>query len=167
MTFHPGEIDGITWQTLSFYHDARGWLCELYREDAIPVEFHPVMSYVSMTNPGVARGPHEHAEQADYFCFIGPGVFRVYLWDARPSSPTYGKKQARDVGEGTPHALIVPPGVVHAYRNIGNGPGIVFNAANALYAGPDRAGWRGPHGTPDYVDEIRHEHDADSPYQLD
>ena len=46
-------------------------------------------------------------------------------------------------------------------------PGWVFNAANALYAGEGRKGWRGPKGTPDYVDEIRHEHDAGSPFVLD
>lgn len=167
MTFTPGAIDGVTWKKLTFYTDSRGWLCELFRNDDVPAEYRPVMAYVSMTQPGVARGPHEHVEQADYFCFIGPGVFRVYLWDARKDSPTFGHKEVRDVGEGTPFALIVPPGVVHAYRNVSQTNGIVFNAANALYAGEGRKGWRGPKGTPEYVDEIRHEHITDSPYTLD
>ena len=167
MTFEPGPIGDCIWKPLPFFNDDRGWLCELFRHDGIPAEFHPVMAYVSMTNPGVARGPHEHVEQADYFCFIGPGVFRMYLWDARKGSDTYGHKEVRDVGEGHPMALIVPPGVVHAYRNISGTSGIVFNAANALYAGEGRQGWRGPKGTPDYVDEIRHEHDAGSPFVLD
>ena len=167
MAFESGSIDGVIWKPLSFYRDARGWLCELFRHDDIPKEFHPVMAYVSMTNPGVARGPHEHVEQADYFCFLGPGVFRMYLWDARKDSPTFGFKDVKDVGAENPFALIVPPGVVHAYKNIGGENGIVFNAANALYAGDGRTGWRGPKGTPDYVDEIRHEHIENSPYQLD
>ena len=167
MAFESGPIDGVIWKPLSFYGDARGWLCELFRHDDIPKEFHPVMAYVSMTNPGVARGPHEHVEQADYFCFLGPGVFRMYLWDARKDSPTFGFKDVKDVGAENPFALIVPPGVVHAYKNIGGENGIVFNAANALYAGDGRTGWRGPKGTPDYVDEIRHEHIENSPYQLD
>ena len=167
MAFQIGAIDGVIWKPLSFYKDPRGWLCELFRHDDIPKEFHPVMAYVSMTNPGVARGPHEHVEQADYFCFIGPGVFRVYLWDARKDSPTLGFKDVKDVGDGNPFALIVPPGVIHAYKNVGPENGIVFNAANALYAGEGRKGWRGPKGTPDYVDEIRHEHIENSPYVLD
>jgi dTDP-4-dehydrorhamnose 3,5-epimerase len=82
----------------------------------------------------------------------------VYLWDARKDSPTYGKKEVRDVGENSAYALIVPPGVVHAYRNVGDKDGLVFNAANRLYAG-----WL----KQDPVDEIRHEADASSPYQLD
>jgi len=167
MNFQSGSIQGIVWKPLPFFNDARGWLTELFRNDDIPAEFRPVMAYVSMTNPGIARGPHEHVEQADYFCFIGPGVFRMYLWDARKDSPTYGYKEVKDVGEGASFALIVPPGVVHAYKNISAGQGIVFNAANALYAGEGRKGWRGPKGSPEYVDEIRHEHIEVSPYQLD
>ena len=54
--------------------------------------------------------------------------------------------------------LIVPPGVVHAYKNIGTENGIVFNIPNRLYAG---VGKKFP------VDEIRHEDVADSPFRLD
>jgi dTDP-4-dehydrorhamnose 3,5-epimerase len=54
--------------------------------------------------------------------------------------------------------VIVPPGVIHAYRNIGTENGIVFNAPNRLYGG---AGRKSP------VDEIRHEDEAASPYCLD
>ena len=64
----------------------------------------------------------------------------------------------RDVGEDAPYALIVPAGVVHAYKNVGGEGRVVFNAANRLYAG-----WL----KQDPVDEIRHEANADSPYQLD
>lgn len=166
MTFTDGTISGVVWKPLTFFTDSRGWLMELFRNDELLPEYRPVMAYVSMTHPGVARGPHEHVEQADYFCFTGPGTFRVYLWDARKDSATYGRREVKDVGDGSPFALIVPPGVVHAYKNIGTVAGWVFNAANALYAGEERKGWRGPKGTPDYVDEIRHEADSDSVYRL-
>ena len=116
------------------------------------------MAYVSLTKPGVVRGPHEHVDQSDYFCFIGPSTFRVYLWDARPDSPTFGAREVREVGENAPYALIVPPGIVHAYKNVGDTDGLVFNAANRLYAG-----WL----KQDDVDEIRHETDAESLYTLD
>ena len=120
--------------------------------------YQPVMAYVSLTKPGVSRGPHEHADQADYFCFFGPSTFRVYLWDARKDSPTFGAKEVRDAGEDAPYALIVPPGVVHAYKNVGGKDGLVFNGANRLYGG-----WL----KQDSVDEIRHEKDPDTPYKLD
>ena len=130
--FTAGAIQGVVWKPLKFFADQRGWLCELFRNDDLAPEFRPVMAYVSMTEPGVARGPHEHADQADYFCFTGPSTFRVYLWDARTASPTFGAKEVREVGESAPFALIVPPGVVHAYKNVGAKDGWVFNGANRI-----------------------------------
>ena len=158
MEFRPGPIEGIIWRPLKKYHDQRGWLCELFRHDELPEQFHPVMCYISATEPGVARGPHEHVDQADYFCFLGPSNFKMYLWDNRKDSPTAGVRQTDVVGADKPMLLVVPPGVVHAYKNVGREQGIVFNCPNRLYKGPGRK---------DPVDEIRHEDLADSPYRLD
>jgi dTDP-4-dehydrorhamnose 3,5-epimerase len=152
------SIAGVIVKSLSPHRDQRGWLLEVYREDELSPEHHPVMAYVSETLPGVARGPHEHVDQTDYFAFLGPGEFMLYLWDARPGSSTRGQRMKLLVGESHPMAVVVPPGVVHAYRNVGNAPGWVFNTPNRLYAGP---GKREP------VDEIRHENQPDSPFQLD
>jgi dTDP-4-dehydrorhamnose 3,5-epimerase len=144
-------------QSIKRFSDQRGWLIELFRDDELPRENHPVMAYVSETKPGVARGPHEHHEQADYFAFLGPGTFAIYLWDARPESPTYGNFQRIEAGADEPATLVVPPGVVHAYQNISSENGWVFNAPNRLYAGV---------GKQEPVDEIRHEDDASSPFHL-
>jgi dTDP-4-dehydrorhamnose 3,5-epimerase len=158
MQFEPGSIDGVIWKPLRKHADGRGWLCELFRFDDIPEEFRPVMAYISLSEVDVARGPHEHSDQADFFCFIGPSDFKVYLWDNRPESTTYRRYETRIVGQSEPAALIVPPRVVHAYRNVGGQPGIVFNRPNRLYKGWDR---REP------VDEIRHELQTASPFKLD
>jgi dTDP-4-dehydrorhamnose 3,5-epimerase len=158
MKYHPGAIHDVLWKPLRKYHDGRGWLCELFRHDELPAEFHPVMAYISLTEVGVARGPHEHVDQSDCFCFLGPSNFKVYLWDARASSPTYGMRQVEVVGADRPMLLVVPPGVVHAYKNVGGEPGLVFNCPNRLYKGPGRK---------EPVDEIRHEDQADSPFLLD
>lgn len=158
MEFRVGAIEGVIWKQLKKFNDARGWLCELFRDDDVPEAYQPVMAYISETQPGIARGPHEHVDQADYFCFLGPGNFKVYLWDNRPHSPTFRHKETRVVGVDSPFALIVPPGVVHAYRNVSPGQGIVVNCANRLYKG-----W----GRKEPIDEIRHEDDADTIYKLD
>jgi dTDP-4-dehydrorhamnose 3,5-epimerase len=151
------EIDGVIIRELKKFGDDRGWLTELFRHDELDEEYHPTMAYVSMTLPGVARGPHEHVDQADCFAFIGPSTFRLYLWDNRKDSATFGSKVIIDVGENRPAVAVVPKGVVHAYKNIGGKKGIVYNAPNRLYKGPGR---KSP------VDEIRHEDDPDSPFQL-
>jgi dTDP-4-dehydrorhamnose 3,5-epimerase len=157
MNFYSGPIDGVIWKPLRKFHDPRGWLCELFRHDELPAEFHPVMGYISLSDPGVARGPHEHREQADVFCFLGPGNFQVHLWDNRPRSRTYRARQVDVVGQDRPMALVIPPGVVHAYQNVSQEPGLVFNCPNRLFKGPGR---KAP------VDEIRHEDDPDTPFRL-
>jgi dTDP-4-dehydrorhamnose 3,5-epimerase len=60
-------------------------------------------------------------------------------------------------GVDDPTAIIIPPGVVHAYKNVGATPGWVVNCPNRLYAGVGR---REP------VDEIRHESRPDNPFAL-
>lgn len=157
-TFVPGEIDGVVLKPLTRHEDQRGWLVELYRNDEMPEANHPVMAYISETLPGVARGPHEHVDQSDYFAFLGPGEFKLYLWDARPASSTYRKRFTLVVGASNPQSVIIPPGVVHAYKCISDTPGWVYNGPNQLYAGP---------GKQHPVDEIRHEDEANSPYLLD
>jgi dTDP-4-dehydrorhamnose 3,5-epimerase len=158
MDFHAGPIEGVIWKPLQKHADGRGWLCELFRHDETPAEFHPVMAYISSSHPGVARGPHEHRDQADFFCFLGPSDFRVYLWDNRPHSPTYRAFLTRVVGAKEPMAVIVPPGVVHAYKNVGDEPGMIVNCPNRLFKGVGRK---------EPTDEIRHENDPQSPFRLD
>ena len=82
----------------------------------------------------------------------------MYLWDNRRSSPSYGICQTDVVGVDKPMALVVPPGVVHAYQNVGAVAGWVFNCPNRLFKGPARK---------EPVDEIRHEDDPHSPFRLD
>ena len=156
--YNKGKIHDVLVKPLPKILDERGWLSELFRSDEIDSNLMPVMAYISMTLPGVARGPHEHREQADCFAFLGPSNFKIYLWDSRNESSTYGVKQYIYAGIDNPILVIVPAGVVHAYKNIGGDNGIVINAPNQLYAGNGKS-------TP--VDEIRHEDAADSPFRLD
>ncbi len=146
-------MDGVTIRELTQHHDHRGWLVEIFRQDESDVR--PAMSYISVTKPGVARGPHEHQHQTDYFCFLGS--FRLYLWDNRPASPTFGQQIVFETGEN-PHIAVVPPGVVHAYRNIGTADGLVINLPDRLFRGSGRTG---------PVDEVRHEDDPAARFRID
>ena len=156
--FKNGRIEGVILRDLVKYVDDRGWLAELFREDEIPKEFLPVMGYVSMTQSGITRGPHEHVDQADFFGFLGPSNFKIYLWDNRTGSPTYMTRQIVFGGEDAPKSVIIPPGVVHAYRNVGGKVGMVVNFPNRLFAGK---------GKKDKVDEIRHEDNPKTIFALD
>ncbi len=156
--FKRGVIKDVIVRDLPKYVDDRGWLTELFREDDIDPHYLPVMAYVSMTHPGVARGPHEHVDQSDNFAFIGPSDFKIFLWDNRRDSPTYLTRQVIYAGENSPRSIVIPPGVVHAYRNVGGKSGMVINLPNRLYGGK---------GKKDPVDEVRHEADPNTIFILD
>lgn len=156
--FKRGAIRDVVVRDLKKFLDERGWLAELFRHDELDEEFYPAMAYVSSTTPGVQRGPHEHVDQADLFCFMGPSNFKLRLWDNRADSETFGHVMTLFVGEDNPRSVLVPLGVVHAYRNVGHRPGIVINCPNRLYMGEGRH---------EPVDEIRHEDDPATPFTME
>lgn len=154
--FKDALIAGVVQRPLIRRKDERGYLIELFRMDNLGQEVWPVMAYLSLTYPGVTRGPHEHRDQTDYFAFTS-SMFRIYLWDLRKDSLTYGNRMIFLAGGGMEMAVIVPPGVVHGYKCVGDVAGLVFNAPNSLFMGADRL---------EPVDEIRHESDPTSPCRI-
>jgi dTDP-4-dehydrorhamnose 3,5-epimerase len=156
--FTVGEIEDVIVRELRKFNDRRGWLVELFRNDELTAELFPTMAYISSTTPGVTRGPHEHVDQADLFCFIGPSNLKLRLWDNRPDSRTFNNVMTLLVGADNPQSVLVPKGVVHAYQNVGDVDGIVINCPNRLYLGAGRH---------EQVDEIRHEDNPDTPFRMD
>jgi len=156
--FKKGIIEGVIINKLNKFIDDRGFLLETFREDNLPSDLRPEMSYISYTRPGVARGPHEHLEQTDIFCFMGPGEFRIKLWDNRKESRSFECCMEIRGGENNAIRIIVPPGVVHGYQNISpSTDGMVLNYPDKLYRGWDKK---------EEVDEIRHE-DKEDEFYLD
>lgn len=157
MAWIEGDIEGCIVRPFHKFTDDRGWLAEIFRTDELEEPLHPQMGYISQTDPGVTRGPHEHREQTDLFAFFS-GSYTVFLWDDRIGSTTLGNCQVMKVGEANPVVLLIPPGVVHAYRNDGETAALVLNCPNRLYAGRGRV---------ECVDEIRHEDRPDHRYSMD
>lgn len=152
-----GDIDGLVFRAAVKHTDERGWLAEIFRSDEVPDDTMPAMSYVSVTLPGVTRGPHKHNSQTDMFGFFGPGTFRIRFWDDRDGSPTRGNRVTKEVGEDNPTIAVVPPGIVHGYTNISEIEAWVMNFPNRLFAGEGR---REP------VDEVRYEDIPDHPFSM-
>ncbi|MDD4901953.1 MAG: dTDP-4-dehydrorhamnose 3,5-epimerase family protein [Patescibacteria group bacterium] len=149
-------INGVVIKEVKKNIDERGWLAEVFRHDE--TNFQEAMCYVSLTKPGVIRGPHEHVQQADCFVFLGPGAFALHLWDRRPGSATAGEYLKVVVGEDNPSLVIIPPGVVHGYQCISKQPAWCLNFPDKLYGGE---------GKKEEVDEIRWEKDPNSPYKIE
>jgi len=148
-------IKDVVITQLNKYKDDRGWLCEIFREDEL--NYKVPMSYISETKAGITRGPHEHKYQSDLFVFIGPGKFKLYLWDNRKDSETYQEKMEIEGGEDNLISVIVPPGVVHGYKCISEKPAWCINLPNKLYKG---------NGKTEEIDEIRWEEDLESPFKI-
>ncbi len=145
-------IEGVIIKKIEKFHDDRGWLVEVFRNDQ--TNFKPVMAYISETKPGVVRGPHEHVHQSDLFIFL-VGKFRLYLWDNRTGAKNYRQLETCELGEGNAASVIIPPGVVHAYKCISDTPGLTFNFPDKLYKGKNKK---------EEIDEIRWEADKTSPF---
>lgn len=149
-------IKDVVIKELKKNEDERGWLAEIFRNDE--VDYRALMSYVSLTKPGVIRGPHEHKAQSDFFVFVGPGDFDLYLWDRREVSPTKGEEIKIRVGESNPVSVLVPPGVVHGYKCVSSTSALSINFPDKLYKGENKK---------EEVDEIRWEGKEDSPYKIE
>lgn len=156
--FKKGPIEGVTLIPVRKYVDERGWLAEVFRHDEMKQPYYPVMGYTSVSNPGVTRGPHEHVDQSDLFVFLGPGNFKICLWDNRRNSPTFNNRVVAFGGQDYPLQVLIPPGVVHAYRNVSDTMSVVLNFPNQLFMGE---------GKKHPIDEIRHEDDPNTPFRLD
>jgi len=156
--FKKGIINDVIITNLTKYSDERGYLIEVFRRDEFEnKETLPVMGYISFTKPNKSRGPHSHTFQTDIFVFPGPGNFLLKLWDNRENSKTYKTFMELTVGEDNPVQVIVPPGVVHGYKNISNKDGLVLNFPNKLYKGFKKK---------EKVDEIRYENISNTPFIL-
>jgi dTDP-4-dehydrorhamnose 3,5-epimerase len=148
-------IEGVKITKINKFEDDRGWLAEIFRNDEM--DYWPVMSYISVTKPGVIRGPHEHKKQSDFFIFAGPGDFELHLWDRRENSPTKGEYFKEIFGESNPASVLVPPGVVHGYKCVSENDGYCINLPDKLYKGERKK---------EEADEIRWEQDKSSPYKI-
>lgn len=149
------EIPGVIIKRLEKNIDGKGWLIEGWRHDEI--DYLPNMLYISAAEFGEIRGPHEHLLQSDFFVFVH-GDFELYLWDNRAESEGYRKLNKVIVGAIKLTSILIPPGVVHGYKCISEDGGLCINLPNKLYRGL---------GKKEKVDEIRWEHDPNSPFKIE
>jgi dTDP-4-dehydrorhamnose 3,5-epimerase len=114
---------------LRIHQDNRGHLIECWRNDEVSYEAQ--MMYLSWTLPGKKRGPHLHEHQTDIFTFPGPVLFEIYLLEFEEPSHQLKIKAGTD----QPKTIVIPPGVVHGYKNVSMISGLVINAPDQLYKG--------------------------------
>lgn len=141
-----GAIDGVVVKKLVRHPDDRGFFQEILRDDDELLRNFGQAS-LSMSYPGVIKAFHYHERQDDLW-FFPVGSAQVVLYDQRRNSPTYQVTQVLYPSEMNPILIVIPVGVVHGYRVLGNTPAMIVYFTTESYrpADPDekRLAWNDP-----------------------
>jgi dTDP-4-dehydrorhamnose 3,5-epimerase len=139
-------IEGVIYKKLVKYCDDRGTFMEILREDDGILQRFGQAS-ISMSYPGVIKAFHYHERQDDIWYFP-MGNAQVVLYDLRKASSTRGETDVYYMGEENPSILLIPKGVVHGYRVLGQVAATILYFTTQAYdpAQPDE--YRFPYDDP-------------------
>jgi len=151
-------IHGVRIQPLALWPDDRGYFLELLRSGQSLVQDFPAASTqvsAALSYPGTKKAFHFHLEQTDCWNAVS-GMFQFVLVDLRKDSPTLGRRNTIYVGTLRPWQVLIPPGVGHGYKVVGNDPGLLVYATDRFYNPKDEG--RIPYNDPriNYDWEIQH-----------
>ena len=160
-TLFAGRIDDVWGKRLVVFADDRGFLAELLRTDD-PffgkgfAEFG--QTSITMSYPGVIKAFHWHKRQDDAW-FVVKGMAQAVLHDLREDSSTRGLTEVYCMGEHNPILLVIPRGVAHGYRVLGNDPAYLLYHVSQPYDPKDPDEQRIPYDDPaigfDWTTEMR------------
>ena len=141
----PDRIAGVQIVPYALWPDDRGYFLEVARLGmGLTAAFPPESTQVSaaLSYPGTIKAFHFHKYQTD--CWVPvQGMLQVALADLRRDSPTYGLRNTLYVGALRPWKLIIPPGVAHGYKVIGQDPALLVYLTDRFYNPQDEG--RIPH----------------------
>lgn len=151
-------IDGVRLNPVAVWPDDRGYFLEVIRmQQGLGADFPPATTQVSaaLSYPGTIKAFHFHKHQTDLWV-PAAGMLQVALVDLRPQSPTFGLKNTLYVGTLRPWQVLVPPGVGHGYKVIGETPAMLVYVTNCIYNPQDEG--RIPYNDPSiqYDWELQH-----------
>ena len=111
------RIEGVKSKKLIKHCDDRGFFAEVLRDDDDLLSNFGQISW-STSFPGVIKAFHYHQKQDDIW-FFPSGNVQVVLHDLRENSSTKGQTEIYYMGEDNPIILLIPKGVAHGYRVLG------------------------------------------------
>lgn len=124
-------IDGVKVKKLIRHPDDRGFFQEILRDDEGLLERFGQAS-MSKTYAGVIKAFHYHEKQDDLW-FFPVGNAQVVLHDLRKTASTYQETNVFYMGEDHPILLLIPKGVAHGYRVLGEKPAIIVYFTTLSY----------------------------------
>lgn len=139
-------IKGVAVKKLIRHLDNRGFFMEILRDDDGIFKGFGQAS-MSKSYPGVIKAFHYHEKQDDIW-FFPVGNAEVVLYDRREESSTKGEINVFYLGEDNPEVLLIPSGVVHGYRVLGNKSACIVyfttNSYNQKEPDEKRIPWNDP-----------------------
>ena len=134
-TDSPDLIPGVIAKPFPIWPDDRGYFLEVGRiGKGLIAGFSADSTQISaaLSYPGSIKAFHFHKYQTD--CWVPvQGMLQVALVDLRPDSPTFGLKNTLYLGTLRPWQLIIPPGVGHGYKVIGDSPAMLVYLTDRTY----------------------------------
>lgn len=130
-------IEGVVFKKLVKHCDDRGTFMEILRDDDNLLDRFGQAS-ASMSYPGVIKAFHYHKSQDDIWYFP-LGNAQVVLHDMREEASSYRETAVYYMGEENPSILLIPKGVAHGYRVLGQTPVMILYFTTQSYeaANPD------------------------------
>lgn len=132
-------------QPFPLWPDDRGYFIEVARlSQGLVADFPSDNSQVSaaFNYPGIIKAFHFHLHQTDFWV-PAAGLLQVALLDLRMGSRTFGIKNTIYAGNLRPWQILIPPGVAHGYKVIGEQPSMLVYITNRIYDPKDEG--RIPH----------------------
>jgi dTDP-4-dehydrorhamnose 3,5-epimerase len=131
----PDLIEGVKVAPYALWPDDRGYFLEVQRIGrGLAAGFPPESTQVSaaLNYPGTIKAFHYHLPQTD--CWTPcRGMLQVALADLRAGSPTFGARNTLYVGALRPWQILIPPGVAHGYKVIGEEASMLVYLTDRFY----------------------------------
>ena len=115
------NLRGATVQTVKTHRDARGTVFEPLNDAELSVQKNV---HVVLTQPDEVRGNHVHGSAVETTTVVGPCLVRL---------KEAGTIRDIDVPAGEILRLTIPPGVVHAFRNTGEGVMVLVSFSTQVH----------------------------------
>jgi dTDP-4-dehydrorhamnose 3,5-epimerase len=132
-------IDGVTCRMTRPVSHHDGHLTEVLRTDWGLIGAPLVQVTLTTTFPGHTRGWGLHSATTDRL-FAASGSLCIVCYDARHGSPTFGAVNEFLLGARNQGLVIIPPGVYHGWKNVGDDEAAIISMPSQLYHhdAPDR-----------------------------
>jgi dTDP-4-dehydrorhamnose 3,5-epimerase len=132
-------IDGVRYRFARPVTHDHGHLTEVFRTSWNLTEEPIVQVNTTTTFAGRVRAWGLHLRTVDRL-FVLSGAMRIVCYDARIASRTFGRVNELFFSERTQGLVVIPFGIYHGWKNIGDTEAVIVSMPSQLYEhdGPDR-----------------------------